>query len=56
MVAHAAFDPLWKSGRMSRNEAYRRLAIAMGLHQDKCHIGMFDEQQCRVVQSIAKNL
>lgn len=49
--AHEAFDRIWKSGRMTRWEAYLWLAQQMGLPQDKTHIGMFDAQQCaRVVQ------
>jgi hypothetical protein len=32
---HRVFDPLWKSGRMSRGKAYRELAKAMG--RDEYH-------------------
>lgn len=46
-AAHAAFDPLWQCGGMSRSEAYRRLSVAMGIPKEKCHIAMFDEEQCR---------
>lgn len=49
--AHAAFDPLWKSGRMSRGKAYAVLAQYMGIHKGQCPIGMFDIEQCeRVVE------
>ncbi len=48
--AHAAFDPLWKSGEMARGDAYGWLADHMGLERRDCHIGMFDVDQCsRVV-------
>ncbi len=48
--AHAAFDPLWKSGEMARGDAYGWLADHMGLDRKECHIGMFDVDQCsRVV-------
>jgi hypothetical protein len=42
--AHEVFDPLWKgrNAPMTRNEAYRWLAGAMGLSRDDCHIGMMD--------------
>ena len=44
--AHAAFDPLWKSGRMTRVEAYGWLADALKLSRLECHIGMFSVSQC----------
>ena len=47
--AHAAFDPLWKSGSMSRGKAYAELAQSMGIYKDQCHIGMFDVEQCKHV-------
>lgn len=49
MAAHAAFDPWWKSGRMSRRKAYALLAEKMGIHKDQAHIGMFDVEQCKQV-------
>lgn len=48
-AAHLAFDPLWKSGKMKRGDAYRWLAESMGLPVAQCHIGMFDVEQCRQV-------
>lgn len=50
--AHAAFDPIWKAPKsngkrkQARNEAYAWLAKKLGVHPDKCHIGMFDESMC----------
>lgn len=55
-AAHAAFDPLWKSGRHSRAHAYRTLSSLMGLPPDKTHIGMFDIEQCRQVVSLSRQL
>lgn len=52
--AHAAFDPIWKSGRMRRGKAYRWLANRMGIEVDACHIGMMDVADCRRVAAIAK--
>lgn len=49
MAAHAAFDPLWKSGQMSRSKAYALLAQKMGLPKSETHIGMFDVEQCKTV-------
>ena len=45
--AHRTFDALWKSGRMTRTEAYRWLAEAMGLRPDRAHIGGFKMDQCQ---------
>lgn len=49
MAAHAAFDPLWKSGEMTRSEAYAWLASTLGISQANCHIGMFDVDGCNAV-------
>lgn len=49
MAAHAAFDPLWKSGEMTRSEAYAWLASTLGTSQANCHIGMFDVDGCNAV-------
>lgn len=51
-LAHAAFDPLWQSHRMSRSRAYSWLAQQMGLPEEKTHIGMFDLDQCAQVMRI----
>lgn len=49
--AHAAFDPLWKGGRMKRGQAYSWLAGKLNIAKQECHIGMFTEEQCdRVVE------
>ena len=45
-LAHAEFDPLWKTGQMSRAEAYHWLCGALGIPREETHIGMFDVQQC----------
>ena len=50
--AHAVFDPLWKTRRMTRRTAYSWLAGELGLPVEKVHIGEFDEVLCmRVVQA-----
>lgn len=50
--AHSKFDPFWRSGKMTRTEAYERLAKKMGIDIPDCHIGMFNEDQCREVLTI----
>lgn len=52
IMAHDAFDRLWKSGRMKRGEAYLWLSERMGLPQKECHIGSFNVEQCERVIAI----
>jgi len=55
--AHAHLDVLWRAAmrtrgwgqNQARGKAYVWLAASMGIEQAKCHIGMFDEEQCRQV-------
>lgn len=54
VAAHAAFDPLWRSGGMKRVEAYRWLAGVLGLPKSECHIGLFDVSQCSAVVAATK--
>lgn len=51
--AHEAFDPIWRGGMMSRGAAYAWLSDHMGLDGADCHIGMMDEDQCLLVETIA---
>lgn len=48
IVAHCAFDALWKghSKMLNRRYAYEMLSKHMGLPGEKTHIGMFDRNQC----------
>ena len=49
--AHKAFDPLWKQHGWPRGHLYRVLAVELGIEEGRCHIGMFDSEQCdRVVE------
>jgi hypothetical protein len=45
---HAVLDPLWKHGGMSRADAYEALSMLMGIPRKKCHVGEFNEEQCRL--------
>lgn len=52
MRAHAAFDRLWQLSGMTRKDAYRWLARALGISTVGCHIGEFDLAMClRVVDA-----
>ena len=54
MAAHAAFDPVWKSGRMARSEAYSWLSKQLGIRPEDTHIGMFDVEMCNQVVETVK--
>lgn len=52
--AHRAFDPIWKSGRKSRTNAYRMLARTLDIAPEKCHIGNFDLDRCKAVVKLCQ--
>lgn len=45
--AHNAFDALWRSGKVTREQAYSWLRAAMGLTVEQAHIGRFDVPECK---------
>ena len=55
MEAHAAFDPLWKSGKMNRRQAYAWLAGRLGIDFEDCHMGMFDVAMCKSVTHLCQS-
>ncbi len=53
--AHEAFDELWKSKRLSRKEAYRRLAFELCLTREETHISQFDIRNClRTIDAVKR--
>jgi hypothetical protein len=54
-MAHIAFDRLWKSGHMTRSQAYAWLAYRMGMSKEQAHIANFSVEQCRYVEKITKH-
>ena len=40
------FESIWKSGLMTRTQAYYWLASAMGIPARECHFGWFSAEQC----------
>ena len=44
--AHRAFDRLWRSGLMSKREAYQWMQTEFGLHKDQAHIAQFGAYMC----------
>lgn len=54
-TAHAAFDPVWKRGLMTRQEAYARLAAVLGQDETETHISLMTaEQAARVPSAVVK--
>lgn len=49
IAAHQAFDHLWKSGGISRSQAYGNLSVLLKIPPEACHIGQFDLERCREV-------
>lgn len=51
--AHALFDPIWQSGKLSRHQAYGWLAKTLRIPREQCHIGMFNLEQCKATARAA---
>src|SRR5690606_34253549 len=51
--AHDAFDPIWRSGLITRKEAYKLLAKEMGLTLDACHMSLMDFATANKVPRVA---
>ena len=49
---HSLFDKMWKSGKLTRKQAYKWLQESMEISKSKAHIGMFDEEQCKKLLTI----
>ena len=54
MLAHRAFDPMWRDGNLNRRTAYCWLAERLGIEEKECHIGMFDVDMCKKVIQVCK--
>lgn len=52
MLAHDAFDELWKLGGMSRTQAYNWLAKQMNLPSIDAHMRNFTAEQCHQVLAL----
>lgn len=52
--AHRQFDPIWKSGLMTRKAAYKWLADRLNIPYEECHIGWFDIEMCNKVIHLCK--
>ena len=56
IMAHRAFDNLWRSGLVGRHQGYKMLSEYMGLPKKKTHIAMFSKEQCQKVYDFADSL
>jgi len=54
--AHAALDPLWKSGKMTRRQAYAALAAGLGIHPKRCHISWMGTDEADRAASVATHI
>lgn len=50
------FEALFLSGKMTRSEAYRQLAKALGIPEEECHFGWFDVAMCEKAKKAALEL
>jgi hypothetical protein len=52
--AHKAFEPLWKTGGMTREQAYTWLAGALQMDPQLCRINALSVAECRQAVELAK--
>lgn len=52
--AHAVFDRLWKTKRMTRNEAYKWLAAVLMIKPSRAHISKLSQAQCAKLVELTK--
>lgn len=53
--AHRQFDPIWKSGLMTRKQAYHWLSSMLNIPFEDCHIGMMDIKDCQRTIHLCKS-
>ncbi len=54
MRAHRVFDAVWKSGKLTRKQAYALLREKMCLTEQEAHIAKFTLAQCYTVYQLFK--
>ncbi|WP_309720318.1 zinc-finger-containing protein [Armatimonas sp.] len=55
-AAHAKFDPLWQSKRITRKKGYMILAEHLEIAREDAHIGHFDIEQCKKLLSLMNKI
>ena len=56
VAAHAAFDPMWKSGRITRKQAYAWLREQTGLSERDCHLGWMSVVDLKRVAEVCEGV
>lgn len=54
--AHSVFDALWKSGHMSRGEAYQALSWATGWPEADCHMMHMPKERAALVPAAVRRI
>ena len=54
--AHELFDPLWRSGKMTRKRAYKWLAGKLSISEHDCHFGHFDKPMLKAAIAILEKV
>ena len=52
---HRVLDPLWKSKKMTRRDAYALLANGLNIALQNCHVGMFDVPTCQAALAVLRH-
>ena len=55
-VCKAPFEALYKTGKMTRNDAYQKLAEKLGIEKEQCHFGWFDVVMCKKAAVAAREI
>lgn len=50
------FEALYKTGKMSREQAYQSLAGKLGIPKEECHFGWFDAEMCERAAQAAREV
>lgn len=50
------FESLYKSGRLTRSEAYERLAEKLGIEKEQCHFGWFNVEMCQKAENASRQI
>ena len=54
--AHKVFDVLWKSGHLSRGEAYRALSWATGWPESECHMMHMPKEKAKQIPDAVRRI
>ena len=52
----APFEALHQTGKISRGEAYEKLAEKLGIKKEQCHFGWFDADMCEKAAQAARDI